>query len=1043
MQVVKRTGELVTFDERKITSAIAKALAATSECNTQDIVMFSDIIMHEVLQDLKPGEDPVPIELIQDTVEKGLMKKEFFITAKAYILYRNKRSEERAASTIVKSNSDLQKLVAESSSYFNHEIVREFVYYRTYSRWIESKGRREVWSETVDRYMSFMRETLTDKLDENAYHEVREAILKNEVMPSMRLLQFAGDAARRCNVCVYNCSFTAPENFKELAEVIYLSMSGTGVGFSVESKHVDKFPIIKIQSEEKSHFVVDDSKEGWAESFEYGLQKWYDGEDVVFDYSRLRPAGARLKTMGGRSSGPGPLKELHEFTRELVFKKQGSKLTTLNMHDIICKIGQIVVAGGQRRSALLSLSDLNDHEIRDAKKGNFWSTDSQRCLANNSAVYNTKPSMIEFMHEWLALAESGSGERGIFNRGGLAKMLPQRRLDVLGQDVHNLGPNPCCVSGDTWVLTEEGAFKARTLVGKDVKLVVNGFRLRTKMQANGKYGFFPTGVKKTFMLITKKGYSVVATADHCFLIENNSQREKWIPLSDLKEGDRIRLSKQFSSASNADQKWKGLGGSMEDGYHDAINDFPVSGSYFFSGTVDEKYEMQSTDYYIGFLKGILISSNVPVGSNTLTYSIWYNEGECGVLIPIIQRMLSRLGIVSTVSTKQKSLKDSTIWKMSITLEDCGLVRFSELIGDDFGGKLALPVITTDDIFNEYTDEVYIIDEYEEMDVYDVTIDSPPGMKIHEFCANGIRAHNCEINLKPMEFCNLSEVICRPDDTEESLLRKIRVATIIGTYQSTLTKFGYINDRWRLNQEQERLLGVSLTGQWDCPAVRGASIMEKLRDYSIIVNRQYALQFGVAPSTAITAVKPSGTVSQLTNTSSGMHARFAPYYIRRIRISASDPLLRLMKDQGYDVHPEVGQVEPSVTTYVLDFYVKSPEGAICTKDLTGLQQLEYAKMVKLNYTEHNPSVTIYVKEDEWMSDGQWIWDNWETVTGLSFFPRSDHVYQLAPYEEISKEDYEEAIRHVKRVDFSELTKYESSDTTDVKREVACAGGICDL
>ncbi len=301
----------------------------------------------------------------------------------------------------------------------------------------------------------------------------------------------------------------------------------------------------------------------------------------------------------------------------------------------------------------------------------------------------------------------------------------------------------------------------------------------------------------------------------------------------------------------------------------------------------------------------------------------------------------------------------------------------------------------------------------------------------------------EVLLKPMQFCNLSEVICRSSDNLMSLMRKIRIATIIGTYQSSLTNYNYISPKWKINQEFERLLGVSLTGQWDCEAVRDEYALKQLRQYCVTINQEYADRFGINQSTAVTSIKPSGTVSQMTNSASGIHARFSRYYIRRIRISATDPLLKLVKDQGYPCHPEVGQSEATANTFVLEFPVKSPDGCVCASDMTALEQLEYWKKIKVNYTEHNPSVTIYVKPDEWLTVGQWIWDNWEFITGLSFLPYSEHVYQLAPYEKISEEQYEEFKSKVSNIDFSKLIYYELEDATDVKKEVACVGGVCEL
>ncbi|MBP9748241.1 MAG: ribonucleoside-triphosphate reductase, partial [Candidatus Pacebacteria bacterium] len=684
------------------------------------------------------------VETIQDIVENELIAANFIQTAKAYILYRKNRAEIRQKIGFVPER--VKELVAESKKYFKNPLA-EFVYYRTYARWIDEEGRRETWIETIDRYVNFMMENLGSKLTEHEYKEIREAILNQEVMPSMRLLQFAGKAARKTNICAYNCSFIAPKTFQDFGEIMYVSMCGTGVGWSVESENIQSLPQIKKQTGKTLPvYVIPDSKEGWADAFVFGLKTWFDGYDVTFDYSLIRPAGSILKTMGGKSSGPEPIRSLINFSREKILRRQGSHLSNLDAHDIICKIGECVVAGGVRRSAMISLSDLDDEAIRDSKKGQFYNTEAQRMLSNNSAVYNFKPPTPEFLDEWTALVKSGSGERGIFNRGGLAKTLPKRRL------------------------------------------------------AQWKDGQFPA--------------------------------------------------------------W---------------------------------------------------------GTN-----------PCG-----------------------------------------------------------------------------------------------------------------EIILQSKQFCNLSEVVARASDTEATLLRKIRIATILGTYQASLTYFPYLSSEWKKNCENERLLGVSVTGQWDSKVARDPEVLKKLKDTVIETNKKYAKRFKISQSTCSTCVKPSGTVSQTVDCASGMHPRHAPYYIRRIRISATDALFKMLKDQGVPYYPEVGQKLEEATTFVLEFPVKAPEGAIFKNDLTALDQLEHWKIVKENYTEHNPSVTISVGEDEWIEVANWVYKNWDLVGGLSFLPRSNHVYQLAPYEEITKEKYEELLPTVADLDFSKIVTYEKVDDTDIKKELACASGLCEV
>jgi ribonucleoside-triphosphate reductase len=745
--VQKRAGQTVPFDMDRVINAVHKAMLATGEGSLEEAEMVANQVYADLVRISKKHPSFVPtVEGIQNSVEKVLMLSEYVATAKAYILYREKRSALRYKGIEVPEK--VKKLAADSKQYFRNPLG-ELVYYRTYSRWIPEEGRRETWIETVDRYMDFMKENLGNKLKTAEYAEIREGILRQEAMPSMRLLQFAGKATRATHVAAYNCSFTAPKSWQDIAEVMYISMCGTGSGWAVRSENVQQLPQIKRQTGKVLlPHIVEDSKEGWCDAFSLGMRTWAEGKDIKFDFSKLRPAGARLATMGGKSSGPEPLRQLLTFTRMKMLQKQGKRLANIDAHDILCKIGECVVAGGVRRSAMISLSDLDDNEIRDAKKGQFWNTDPQRMLANNSAVYLEKPSAADFMDEWVALMKSGSGERGIFNAGSLTKTLPERRLAQFKDDeeIPSWGTNPCG----------------------------------------------------------------------------------------------------------------------------------------------------------------------------------------------------------------------------------------------------------------------------------------------------------EIILEPKQFCNLSEVVARSTDTEKSLLRKIRLATILGTYQATLTNFPYLSKEWKENCEREALLGVSITGQWDAPAVRKPKVMERLKAEAIKVNKEFAKRFGINQSTAITCVKPSGNGSQTFDCSSGMHPRHAPFYIRRVRIAATDALFKMLRDQGVPYAPEVGQSMDTATTYVLEFPVKAPTGTkVFKNNQTALEQLEYWKMVKVSFTEHNPSVTISIGDDEWIAVAHWIYENWDLVGGLSFLPRDNHVYQLAPYEEINESQYKELMKRFDNIDFSKIVTYEINDETEVKKELACAGGVCEV
>ncbi len=752
--IIKRDGSEKPFDAAKIVVAVEKAMKAAGEFREGAPKLIADGVVAGLLAQKKGDPKYMPtVEGVQDAVEAQLMVHKFVATAKAYILYRAERTRIRIEQGDVPER--VRTLAAESKKYFKDNALGELVYLRTYARWIEAENRRETWIETVDRYMGFMKENLGNKLTDKEYAEVREAVLKQEIMPSMRLMQFAGEAARRCNTCAYNCTFTAPTKLEDFAEIMYLSMQGCGVGFAVESQNIEQLPQIQKQSKKKlpTH-VVADSKEGWCDALTLGLKTWYGGKDIEFDYSQVRPAGTRLKVMGGKASGPEPLRSLLVFAREKILKRQGRRLRPIDAHDIICKIGECVVSGGVRRTAMISLSDLDDADLRDAKKGQFFNTEPYRSVANNSAVYETRPSNTELMEEWVALMRSGSGERGIFNRGALGNTLPKRRLSY---------------------------FKKRGFLNED-----------------------------------------------------------------------------------------------------------------------------------GVVEG-------PIGAN-----------PCG-----------------------------------------------------------------------------------------------------------------EIILQSKQFCNLSEVIARAGDTRENLVRKARLAAILGTYQASLTNFKYISKEWTKHCRDEALLGVSITGQWDCEAARQPETLRAMRDTAVKTNATYAKRLGIKPSTAVTAVKPSGTVSQTFNCSSGIHPRHSKYYIRRVRISATDSLFKMLRDQGIPHHPEVGQTMENATTYVLEFPVESPESSKFKDDFTALEQLEYWKNVKLNYTEHNPSATISVGEDEWISVVDWIQKNWDIIGGLSFLPRFDHVYQLAPYEEIDKKRYQELAAAFPVIDYSKLLTYELTDGTEQKKELACVGGLCEV
>lgn len=615
---------------------------------------------------------------------------------------------------------------------------QKFIHQSRYARWREEDKRRETWEETVDRYMT---NVVGGMVDEGTFNHLRAAILNMEVMPSMRALMTAGPALDRCNVAGYNCSYLPVDDPRAFDEAMYILMCGTGVGFSVESKNVDKLPRVPSEFVEGNVIVVEDSKEGWATALQELVAGLYRGEVRGWDVSNVRPAGARLKTFGGRASGPEPLERLFRFVVDTFKKAAGRKLKPIEAHDIMCKIGEVVVVGGVRRSAMISLSDLGDGEMANAKAGAWWADNVQRALANNSATYEGRPDISKFLAEWKALYDSHSGERGIFNR------------------------------------------------------------------------------------------------------------------------DASRRQAAKNGRRDPDQEW---------------------------------------------------------GTNPCS----------------------------------------------------------------------------------------------------------------------------EIILRPYQFCNLTEVVVRPDDDAYSLLEKVTLATVLGTIQSKFTNFKYLRPIWKENTEAERLLGVSLTGILDHPTLANdQALLESLRDAAVTVNKMYANEFGIPVSAAITCVKPSGTVSQLVDSASGCHTRHSPFYIRTVRGDMKDPLTQFLIDQGVPHEPDV--TKPN-DTMVFSFPTKSPQGAKTRTDLTAIEHLNVWLNLQRHWCEHKPSVTISVKEDEWIDVAAWIYEHFDEVSGVSFLPHSDHTYAQAPYQDITEEEYNRLMETFpKKINWEYLRQYETKDSTTGTQELACVSGACEI
>ena len=638
---------------------------------------------------------------------------------------------------------------------------QSFIHLSRYARWDYDQRRRETWEETIDRYFNFFKEHLKENcnydLTDKEIKEIRNAVVDLDVMPSMRCLMTSGEALKRENVAGYNCSYVKVDSPRSFDEILYILMNGTGVGFSVEEEYVNKLPSVAEEFyETESVIVVRDSKLGWAKALKELYAMLWMGQIPTWDLSKVRPAGSPLKTFGGRASGPEPLEDLFKFSINIFKNAAGRKLRPVEAHDLVCKIAEIVVVGGVRRSALISLSNLGDREMRYAKSGNWWETNVQRALANNSVNYKEKPDVGTFMREWLSLYDSKSGERGIYN-----SMSAKRTTEKLNQEKDKDGQN---------------------IIRRDAR-------------------------------------------------------------------------------------------------------------------------------------------------------------------------------------------------------------------DDFGTNP---------------------------------------------CS--------EIILRSREFCNLTECVVRGWDDTKSLKKKVRFATILGTWQSTLTNFKYLTGEWKRNCNEERLLGVSLTGIMDNADTNGSTggldgRLRELRQEAIKTNKEWSEKLGIPQSAAITCVKPSGTVSQLVDSASGIHARHNPYYIRTVRGDNKDPITKFMKDQGFPCEPDV--TKPNHTT-VFSFPMKSPDGAVCRQDMTALEQLELWKTYQEHWCEHKPSVTISVKEEEWVDTASWVYNNFDDISGISFLPFSDHTYKQAPYQDCSEEEYQELYSKMpKNVDWTGLSDYEQQDYTAGSQELACSAGVCEV
>lgn len=731
--IVKRDGRVVVFDADRIETALKRCFNSLSR---RSVIPTSELTQQTVNIVAAKYEQPT-VEQIQDIVEMVLLAAGEYEAAKHYILYRAERAKLRMTRPIPES---VRAAFAASDQYFPTQL-QKFQFYDKYSRFNYELGRRETWVETVHRAVDYLKELSEYRLPSETYARVHQAILDMHAMPSMRLLAMAGPAARRNNIAIYNCSYQPVESMDSFVEALIISMSGCGVGYSVERQYVENFPRVQRQlGFTPARHVIEDSAEGWAAALRFGLETWFEGGDVSFDFSLVRPAGAPLRIKGGRASGPEPLRKMLDFARARILARQGSFLRPLDAHDIMCAIGGAAVSGGVRRTAMIALFDQDDIEMKTCKDGDFSRDNSQRWNSNNSAVWPSRRlTQAEVAHYILDMVDTGRGEPGIFNRQAAIDARPERRA------LADFGTNPCG----------------------------------------------------------------------------------------------------------------------------------------------------------------------------------------------------------------------------------------------------------------------------------------------------------EIILRPWEFCNLSSAVVRADDTYDSLREKVELATIIATIQSMATFFPGLRPQWSQNCEEERLLGVDLNGQLDGAVARDPEVQARLRQVVIETNLQIATQLNINQSVATTCVKPSGNSSLLLDCSSGIHARWAPYYVRNVRVSAFTPIYKILQDAGVPMNPENGQTPETADTWVVHFPVKSPDGAITRNMRSAIEQCEYWLQNKTHWTEHNPSVTITYHPHEVLDIIKWVWEHQSQINGMTFLPAFDAQYDQMPYVEISEEEYRQKAAAFPTIDFSKIWRYEDKDLTTAAQEVACSAGACEL
>lgn len=1054
-RIIKRNGDIVIFDEEKITRAIKKCFA---NCGAS-VKTEPDYITSKVLNVVSAThKDTTPtVETVQDIVEMVLQSEGEYDAAKHYILYRAAHEKQRIERPVPDS---VKRAFKESEQFFKTPI-QQFQFYNKYSRYDWDKGRRETWKETIDRAVDYLKELSENKLSGTEYNEIKNAMLNMDAMCSMRLLAMAGTAARRNNISIYNCSFLPVDSLDSFVEALIISMSGCGVGYSVENYHVNKLPNVEFQQDTTwiTTHVVQDSAEGWAEAVREGLKHWFAGHDIQFDFSLVRPSGEILKTKGGRASGPGPLKDMLAFAKAKILARQGTKLKSIDAHDIMCSIGNAAVSGGMRRTAMISLFDFEDQDMRDCKSGNFERDNSQRWNANNSAVLPDKDlTQRDVMQLVLDMDSTGRGEPGVFSRRAALSTMPERR-----EAVPYMGTNPC-VTGNTKILTDKGYVLIEHTIGDKVN-IWNGKEFSSVVP-------FSTGINEVMQIEFSNGSKLNCTPYHKFVLSDGSRVEAkdLTTESKLMKFEMPIIEEGFVEVKGNPYSQGFYSGDGNEGYKTSWvyetkaqcldrligekTHQPKYERYFWKhGEMLDKYFVPVNaplEYKLNWLAGYLDADGSAQHTNNSVSII--AESVNHEFLESVKLMLNTLGVQANVikghSACAKSLPNgkggySDYQTRETKRLSIGATQVRALQNIGFSTeRLDLSNNNPQRDSSRFTHPVVIQREghFEETFCFTDPLNNTGTFE-------GIVTANCgEIVLRPMQFCNLSIAIARENDTVEQLMDKVRVATMIGTIQSMATDFKGLRPEWKENCEVERLLGVDITGQRDCKILNHAetpTIMQALKEHAITANRMYAEKLGINQSVSVTCVKPSGNSSQLFDCSAGLHARWSPYYIRNIRVASHSPIYDVMRDMGVPMDPENGQSKETANTWVIHFPVDASHSTMFKDDVSAIEQCEYWRMNKTKWTEHNPSVTITYEPHELIGLCKWIYANQHIIGGMAFLPAFNAKYAQMPFEAIDRDTYLKLSGAFPAIDFSKIYRYEKEDYTTAAQEVACMSGACEI